>query len=112
MTGQPNWGMLMIQGRALDIGVPLPPEFNTVEEYEAVHGKYRQEPETFKKPEPKPEDPKAPEAPKANDAIPTIAELNELKAKELVEILTQMGVKATTFMGKPKLIEMVIENSK
>lgn len=98
--------MLVIQGRALDIGVPLPPEFNTVEEYEAVHGKYRQEPETFKKPEPKPE------APKANDAIPTAEELNDMKAKELVELLTQMGVKATTFMGKPKLIDMVIENSK
>lgn len=104
--------MLVIQGRALDIGVPLPPEFNTVEEYEAVHGKYRQEPETFKKEEPKaPKAPKEPEAPK-NDAIPTVEELNDMKAKELVEILVQMGVKATTFMGKPKLIDMVLLNSK
>lgn len=104
--------MLVIQGRALDIGVPLPPEFNTVEEYEAVHGKYRQEPETFQdKPCTNPELPKGPE-PSKNDAIPTLDELNELKAKELVEILAQMGVKATTFMGKPKLIEMVLENSK
>jgi len=35
-----------------------------------------------------------------------------MKAKELVEILAQMGVKATTFMGKPKLIDMVLLNSK
>jgi len=68
--------------------------------------------ETFKKEEPKaPKAPKEPEAPK-NDAIPTVEELNDMKAKELVEILVQMGVKATTFMGKPKLIDMVLLNSK
>ncbi len=121
MTAQPNWGQLVIQGRALDIGVPLPPEFNTVAEYEAVHGKYKLD--TFEEtneeiiPEVAEEIiPKGTTAeeigPDTEKILPTYEELDEMKAKELVEILTSMGIKATTFMGKPKLIDMILNASK